>query len=115
MDISSIDIRGGRLRVNHLKVTVVNRRPVPQFELALQPMRLAPERFRPITTWPFQIQAAHLAITHDKGMGFSTLINRHHAAADERGLGRRAQAVLRLTTGACGSIPCDLQTRRPME
>jgi hypothetical protein len=76
MDISSIDIRDGRVRVNHLKVTVVNRKPVPQFELALQPMRLAPERFRPITTWPFQIQAAHLAVTHDKGMGFSTLIDR---------------------------------------
>lgn len=76
MDISRIDIKDGRILVNHLKVTIVKRKPVPQFELALQPVRFAPKRFRAITTSPFQIQAAHIAVTHDRGMGFATLIDR---------------------------------------
>jgi hypothetical protein len=72
MDISSITIKDGRVRVNHLTLTVIRRKPAP----ALQPVRFAPQRFRPIRTWPFQIQAAHAAVTHDKGMGFATLIDR---------------------------------------
>jgi hypothetical protein len=76
MDISSIKVKDGRVRVNHLPVTVITRKPVPEFELALQPVRFEPQRLQPIRTWPFQIQAAHAAVTHDQGMGFSTLIDR---------------------------------------
>jgi hypothetical protein len=76
MDISSIRTKDGRVWVNHLALTIAKRKPVAQFELALQPMRFAPKRFRPIRTSPFQIQAAHAAITHDEGMGFATLIDR---------------------------------------
>lgn len=76
MHISSLKIKNGRLHVNHLAVTVIQRKPVAQYELALQPVLFKPKQFRPITAWPFQIQAAHAAVTHDKGMGFATLIDR---------------------------------------
>lgn len=76
MDIYSIKTKDGRVLVNHLSVHVAKRKPVPQFELALQPVRFAPREFRPIRTSPFRIQAAHAAITHDRGMGFATLIDR---------------------------------------
>jgi hypothetical protein len=76
VDIASIKTRNGRVLVNHLPLTVIRRRPVPEFELALRPVRFTPKRFRPIRTSPFQLQVAHAAITHDKGMGFGTIIGR---------------------------------------
>lgn len=76
MKVSSIKNKDGRVVVNHLTLTVVKRKPVPQFELELEPIVFTPRCFEPIRTAPFRLQVAHAAVTHDKGMGYATIIGR---------------------------------------